>query len=89
MVIENLYKLSQGREMKYLKHYNQQYSNLCAIYGDLMLKKRQIDDELKQILSKINTLQQSQQTLATIEQELTKESQNEQNESNSNIPNKL
>jgi hypothetical protein len=39
------------------KELAQLYSNYCAIYGDLMLKKEQLDKELQVIRSKINNLQ--------------------------------
>lgn len=46
------------------KELAQTYSNLCAIYGDLMLKKEQIDKDILDIRNKINNLQQ-----VTIKQE--------------------
>jgi hypothetical protein len=40
----------------------QLYSNYCAIYGDLMLKKEQLDKDLLAIRKKINDLQKQSQT---------------------------
>lgn len=68
--------------MKHAKYYNQEYSNLCAMLGDLMLKKDIIDSEIQQIRTKINNLNAAQPTIAKIEQELIKESKNEQEASN-------
>lgn len=68
--------------MKHAKHYQQEYSNLCAILGDLILKKDLILSEIETIRNKINNLQAAQPTIARIEQELTKESQNEQTTTN-------
>ena len=39
------------------KELAQTYSNYCAIYGDLLLKKEQIEAEINAIRSKINNLQ--------------------------------
>lgn len=64
--------------MKHAKYYNQEYSNLCAILGDLIIKQEIINSEIDQIRNKINNLQAAQPTIAKIEQELTKESQHEQ-----------
>ena len=68
--------------MKHAKHYQQDYSNLCAVLGDLILKEALIKSEIQQIKNKINNLQAAQPILAKIEQELTKESQHEQETTN-------
>lgn len=63
-------------KIEQIQQLNQEYSNLCALYGDLMLKQNQLTAEINQVLNNINNLKLKQQIL--LQNKNDTESHNEQ-----------